>query len=183
MNGKLMGLIPIDRNHTIVQLKVDTAIQDLEKFYEKALTVLLKVTKKHRSLDANGMYWKLLTELANKLQMSRNELHNRMLDRYGQLEFNGDSPIQVLLPDTDKADREALEKETYHLKLTSEIDGGRRVYLLLRGSHTYNTEEFSYLLNGLIDECRQQGIETQTDDEIAHIMSLYGENNEKHHAK
>ena len=35
--------------------------------------------------------------------------------------------------------------------------------------------EFSRLINNLVDDCKEQGIETLPPDEIAHLVSLMGE--------
>lgn len=51
-----------------------------------------------------------------------------------------------------------------------------RTYLMLRGSHTYDTKEMSVLINGLVEECKEQGIETLTPDELRRMM----EDAEKH---
>ena len=39
-------------------------------------------------------------------------------------------------------------------------------YLILKGSSEMNTKEFWHLLNGVVSECREQGIPTLEDDEI-----------------
>jgi hypothetical protein len=72
-----------------------------------------------------------------------------------------------MLPDTDETERKALEAETYHIKPTSQTRDGKdgvtyRAYMLMRGSSTYNTEEFSRLLDGLLDACRSAGVHVLT---------------------
>jgi hypothetical protein len=75
------------------------------------------------------------------------------------------------IPDTDEAEDQVLESMTYHLKPTSGTitgnDGIRyRWYLNLQGSSTFNVEQFGRLLDLIIEECRQQGIETLPEDEL-----------------
>lgn len=155
--------------------------QSIEYCREKPLMMSIRQYKKKRSLDANSYYWVLIGELAKKLKFSSTEMHNRMLMEYGQLEMVGDQIVKVSLPDTLEAERKAYTAETYHLKPTSESDGTTRVWYMLRGSHEYNTEEFSNLLTGVIEECRWQGIPTQTPDQIRAMMAAYKEAYEKHH--
>ena len=87
--------------------------------------------------------------------------------------------VPLRIPDTDEAYRKALEAEEYHIRPTSqtievEWNGKRdRVYFLLRGSHDYDTKEFSELLNGLISECKEQGIPTIAPDEFKRLMDAY----------
>lgn len=53
----------------------------------------IKQHREKRSLDANGYYWKLVTEMADNLRMAKPEVHNIMLRRYGQAEgVDGHAP-------------------------------------------------------------------------------------------
>lgn len=143
---------------------------------EPGKTYICKVKRYRpkRSLDANALYWSLLHKLAAALKTSAPELHNIMLRRYGQLERYGDRLVYVVLPDTDEAAKQADTAETYHVKPTSEVRQGKdgkiyRTYMLLRGSSTYDTAEMSRLIDGLISECQEVGIDTASERE----RSLY----------
>lgn len=127
--------------------------------------------KKKRSLDANGYYWKLVSEIADKLRVSKNEVHNILLRRYGQAEGIDGRLVTVYIPDTEKAAKQALMAEDYHIKPTSYVQAGSkgqtlRAYILLRGSRTYNTKEMSVLIEGTIQEAEQMGIQTLTPKEL-----------------
>ncbi len=149
----------------------------LDQMKDKLLTIVAKIYRKKRSLDANGMYWKLLGELAEATHVSKPSMHNMLLRRYGQLEMIDGQCLPLRIPDTDEAERKALEATEYHIRPTSqtiEWDGKRdRVYFLLRGSHDYDTKEFSELLTGLIDECKQCGIPTMSPREFNRLMEAY----------
>lgn len=130
--------------------------------------------KEKRSLSQNAYYWQLLGQLAGRLRMSKTELHNRILRDYGQLARMDGALVPVLIPDTDKAERLTLAAETYHIKPTSGTMTGKngkryRQYVMLRGSHEYNTEEMSQLLDGMIQEAQAQGIQTLTPDQLARM--------------
>ena len=131
---------------------------------DKVYAVEIKEKKKKRSLDQNALYWAVLTQVAKTLNISNPRCHNIMLRRYGQPERYGDQAVYVVLPDTEEAAVKAAEAETYHLKPTSQVKAGKdginyRTYLLLRGSSTYDSSEMSRLVEGLLDEARQMGIE------------------------
>ena len=135
----------------------------------KRYKVEIREYRKKRSLDQNAMYWALLTKVAQKVGRSNAYLHNEMLRKYGQLERFGEKSALIVLPDTDEAREKVDEAETYHLKPTSEVKTGRdgkayRTYLLLRGSSTYDTAEFKRLLDGLVDEAKQVGVELVWED-------------------
>ena len=145
--------------------------------YKDGARVALRVTKynEKRSLDANAYYWQLLTKLAGLQKISNNYCHNVMLRRYGVLEEIDGKPVYLVIPDTDEAEKKADESETYHIKPTSNVREGNdgimyRTYMLLKGSHEYSTAEFSRLVSGLVDECKQCGIETIPPDELARMF-------------
>ena len=145
--------------------------------YKDGVRVAIKVTKHNekRSLDANAYYWQLIGKLADALKISNNYCHNVMLRRYGVLEEFDGKPVYWVLPDTDEAEKKADESETYHIKPTSNVrlgyDGQMyRTYMLLKGSSQYDTAEMSRLISGLVDECKQCGIETMTPAELERLM-------------
>lgn len=153
----------------------------LQTFSGKEMDVKLKQHREKRSLDANAYYWCLLTKLARIHGWSNAEAHNRMLRDYGQYERVEGQLIAVPLPDTDQTEREILNKMEYHLALSPKITimkgQTKRIYLLLRGSSTYNTEEMARLISGLIDECRWSGIpdsEIMTPFEKQKLYEQYG---------
>lgn len=127
--------------------------------------------KKKRSLDANAYYHVLITRLSKAVGATVNELHNTMLRRYGQPEIIGGKMVYLTVPDTEEAEKKALEASEYHIKPTSQVRIGKdgisyRTYSLLRGSHTYSVDEMNALLEGLKSECTALGIETMTPDDI-----------------
>ena len=133
----------------------------------KTYTVEIKEYRKKRSLNQNALYWQILTQFAEALNMSNARAHNLMLRRYGQLERYGDKLVYIVLPDTEDAEKKADEAESYHLKPTSQVKEGKdgisyRTYLLIRGSSTYDTKEMTRLLDGLLDECKQAELEVLT---------------------
>ena len=152
--------------------------RQLEGIREQRLSIVARRFRRKRSLDANAYYWQLLSRLAESAGISKNRAHNLMLRRYGQTETVDGRMIYVVVPDDDSGEEKALEAETYHIKPTSEVKQARdgaalRTYIMLRGSSTYDTREMSELINGLVSECREMGIETMTPDQLAEMMALH----------
>lgn len=150
---------------TAIQIIQWLATQKQETVWE------IKKHRKKRSLDANAYYWKIVTEIAEALKTSKNEVHNVMLRRYGQAEGVDGRLVTVYIPDTEKAEKQALMAEDYHIKPTSYVQVGSkgqtfRAYVLLRGSRTYNTKEMATLIEGTIQEAEQLGIQTMTPEEL-----------------
>ena len=102
-------------------------------------------------------------------------MKNTLLQRYGQLAIENDSIVPLVIRD----DIDMMEREEIHLRPTDKVrcmDDGKlyRVYLLLRGSHTYNTEEMSRLIDGAVQECKEQGIETLTPAQLEEMKQKWG---------
>lgn len=182
MTGKIKQIMQdFETKGILVTLSLEGAsVQELQtlKGLEK-LSVTLKKWRKKRSLDANAYYWVLLTQLAQKSSVTNNYLHNIMLRQYGQIEIIGDKAVYVIIPDSEEAMKRIDEEETYHLKPTSQVKTGKdgieyRTYMLLRGSSSYGTDEMSRLIEGLVQECKEQEIETLSKQEIERMMQDYG---------
>ena len=151
--------------------------KELESMKDKTLRLTVKQWREKRTLDANNYYWKLLSDLARVLSKERltssSYLHNMLLRQLGMLKLIDGKPIMALFPDTQKTELMLLDDEIRHYKPTSqttEVAGeAYRVYMELKASHEMDTKEFSDLLNALISECNEQGIETLTPDELSHL--------------
>lgn len=163
--------------------------EDFSQAYEEfknceKLSIEIKKHKAKRSLDANAYYWVLLTKLAKVMRTSNNELHNEMISQYGFPEIIGGQLVRAPLPDTEEAEKRIKSADAYHLKATTQVISGKdgvnyRTYIMMRGSHTYNTEEMARLIEGLISECKYVGIpdsEIMTPDEKEQLKQKWGVN-------
>ena len=133
--------------------------------------------RKKRTLSQNSYYWQLLGQVADVLRMSKTEVHNLMLAEYGQV----DTDLRYVIM-RDDIDWKGLD--TMHLKPTASVktmDNGvlYRVYLVIRGSSTYNTREMSVLVDGIIQEAKQQGIETMTPADLAELRRIEQEREDR----
>ena len=54
-----------------------------------------------------------------------------------------------------------------------------RTYIMLKGSSAYDTQEMSVLIEGLVSECKELGIETLPPDEIKRMLMTYEANRRK----
>ena len=107
-----------------------------------------------------------------------------MLRKYGQPEMFDGAGGYIRIPDTEKAEEEALEASTFHIRPTSQVVAGvdginYRTYVMIKGSSTYDTREMSELIEGLVSECKELGIETLPPDEIERMLQSYDTNRRK----
>lgn len=116
----------------------------------------IKEYKEKRNLDQNAKYYKLLNELALTLKIGTEELHFEMLRNYSVR-------YQILIP----KDIELRGIKYYELKKTIKKDNKLfNIYEVYVPSHELKTDEFAMLLNGLIEECREQNLEVRSPSEI-----------------
>lgn len=173
-------IVSISRSYperkTLVTVELDNITpESVEGLVGKVLTVVLKIFRKKRTLTQNGYYWKLIGKVSDKIGLSGARLHNEMLcmHPHPEIDYNTMSCWEVWLEDNIENHTKTLEASTYHLYPTSEVDSsGKRKYVLLRGSSTFNTEEMSALLDSLIERAREAGVETMTPDEVAHMRAM-----------
>ena len=120
----------------------------------------VKPWKSKRSLDQNAYYWALLGRLGQRLGYPSDALHRHMLREYGVYDVftvRADVPLSDYFRYWDEVGQ-------------GEMDGVRYRHIrAFKGSSEMDTAEFSRLLNGAIEECRQQGIETMTPQEAARL--------------
>ena len=136
---------------------------------------------KKRSLSANAYLWVLITKIAEKVHSSNTEVYNQMIARYGYPEYMDGKIVYFILP--DKIDVNRLEG--VHLKTTNKtqvLDNGdlNRVYIVMRGSSTYNTIEMTRLLDGVISEAKECDISVITVTEKDKMLERWAKEYEKH---
>jgi len=182
LTGKINSVAFTGNGKPLVTFEMEQgqpALKMAQEYNESKIALKVSKYREKRSLDANAYYWSLLGKLATVLKISNNYCHNIMLRRYGVFEEFDGKPVYIVIPDTDEAEKKASESETYHIKPTSNVREGNdgnmyRTYILLRGSHSYDAAEMSRLISGIRDECQQIGIQVETPDEIAQLLSLTG---------
>lgn len=127
---------------------------DDDKEYE------LKEYKEKRSLDANAYYWKMISEMAGILRTSKEELHLKMLKEYGET-------YSMLIP----ADKKIKGLVKYY-EVESVIKRGDKKFVSYKAylpSSEMDTKQMSILIDGVVSEAKELGIETLTPSQIEEI--------------
>lgn len=124
-----------------------------------------KLRKRKRTLTQNAYYWELLGKLAAKLGMGNDEVHGLMLRSYGCYDVF-----------TVREDVPLASYFRYFDVVGEHVMDGRR-YLTVRafkGSSEMDSGEFSRLIDGMRQECEQQGIQVMTPSEMASLKFVEG---------
>ena len=146
-----------------ITFEVDS-IDDAEELFNKDLDITIKKHRKKRSLNANAYCWLCLQKLAVKLQTDKWSLYLKYIKEVGEF-------VPVTVKET------ALEMLKSQWREVEEVyrHDGYVDCLCYFGSSTYNTAEMSRLINSIVEDCKAQGIETMTPDDINHLISLWGQ--------
>lgn len=110
--------------------------------------------RRKRTHTQNSYYWALLAQLAGALGLSNDELHFQLLKRYSTPQ-----PFATF----DNVDVSKFMR--YYEKRNQ--DGNVIYYLFYTPSSEMDTKEFKRLLDGLISERQEVGINTLSAEQVA----------------
>ncbi len=133
----------------------------------KEVTVEVKIKRNKRSLDANAFLWQVLADMAEKLHTSKEELYRIMLERYGVFTHYVVKPSAV--------DRVKSTFEVVRVIGDVTVNGQTGIQLqVYYGSSTYNAKEFSVLLDGVLSEAAEMGLEYISESDKALLLDNWG---------
>ena len=137
-----------------------------DKLKDSPVEITVKKYTDPRTQKANRYLWTLLNEIGNALRESKEEIYFDMLRAYGQ--GGAVSVEERFAPDFERTYK-------YHEYLGSSDLNGKtfKHYRFWVGSSEYNREEFSILLDGVIREAKQLGIETKPREEIESLLKEF----------
>lgn len=137
----------------------------------KAYDVEIKEHREKRSLDSNAYAWLLIDRLAEKLRIPKTEIYRRYIREIG----GNNETVCVTAEAADKL-RSGWEHNGLGWQtdtMSSKLPGCVRV-VLYYGSSTYDTAQMSRLIDLIVQDCREQGIETLSPEKLAGMMEEWG---------
>ena len=151
-----------------VEENAETLFQIFEelKATDKLTVKITKRTNK-RSLDANAYCWVLISRLAEKLNIPKTDIYRSAIKEIG-----GNSDIVCVQDKAVQSLRDGWERNGIGWQtdtMPSKIDGCTNVTLYY-GSSTYDAAQMSRLINMIVDECKAQGIETKSQEEVDSLL-------------
>ena len=167
MKGKIIDYLFVRNGKGRITVDVEEDFRKKwEDLHDRDVDIIIKRYSEPRTLKANAYLWTLITEIGNRLRIDKEDVYVDMLKHYGQ---GGSVSVQE-----DYALRfERTNKYTEFLGM-SELNGKNWWhYRFWVGSHEYNREEFSILLDGVIQEAKQLGIEIRPKEEIDSMLDAW----------
>ncbi len=132
---------------------------------EKPLVVKIEPVKKRRSLDSNAYCWVLIGQIADILRASKEEVYFNMLKNYGQ------STVVSVLSEINVAGFFKYYEEFGRGEVNGKDFTHYKVY---KGSSEFDTREMAVLIDGVISEAQELGIDCRTPEEIDKMKALWG---------
>ena len=143
----------------------------VRKVNEKPHTVDIEPLKKKRSLDANAYFWVLCDKLANALRSTSEEVYRELVQDYGVREV-----VPIKTEEVDGKGRMWASRGKgwiWEIHSIAKTDGYTNV-IRYWGSSSYDSSQMARLIDGIISECKEQGIETMSDEEQARLIAEWG---------
>lgn len=137
--------------------------QTYDKLKGKDVEVTIEEYSENRTLKANAYLWTLIGKIGNLLRESKEDIYLDMLKAYGQ---GGVASVQ------EKDEERFIRSYKYHEYLGESMNKGKlfKHYHFWVGSSGYSKEEFAILLDGVIQEAKNLGIETRPQEEIDSML-------------
>lgn len=157
--------------HEIMSKISDLGVIDKEAEYD------IKIEKKRRkrSLDANAYAWVFIGKLAEALKESTTTVYRRIIADMSAFEIVPirDDAVEKWITVWQEKGIGWLCEDMGACKNTQ----GYRNLKCHYGSSTFDSKEMSHFIDLIIQECKDQGIETLPPSELARIKELWGDKN------
>ena len=142
-----------------ISLLLDTKELDIVEQLknENKLNIELKKYRKRRSLNSNNYAWELITQIANIVGNSKEEVYLEMLKRYGQsqmISVLAEIDVSKILRYYEEAGQSILNGKTF------------KHYKVYTGSSEMDTKQMAILIDGIVSEAKELGIETMPPNEL-----------------
>lgn len=132
--------------------------QKLNDLKGEEVDIDAKKHRERRSLNANAMLWSCIGTLAKTLDSDKDSVYYEMLKKYGKFTY-------VCIPPGAKESLKAQWKECEYIGDITIKGKPASQFLCYFGSSTYNSQEFAKLLDGVISEMHEMGLETPSEKE------------------
>ena len=171
MIGKLGDITRRMNGEYVVTFTVATdPRKELDGLQDVDLDVTAKKHRQKRSLDANAYAWVLIGKIAELMHIDRSEVYRDAIRAIGgnhEIVCVQDKAVESLCNGW-KSLGLGWQAET----MPSKIKDCTTVFLYY-GSSTYDTKQMSLLIDHLVQDARELGIETMTPRELEVLLEQY----------
>lgn len=169
MKGQLKDLFYGNDGEQIITLSTrEDFSEQFDELKEDAVTFEIKKFRKRRSLDANAYAWVLIDKIASKLGLSKAEIYREAIKNIG-----GVSDVVCVKEEAAGKLIAGWTKQGLGWQaeaMPSKIAGCVNV-ILFYGSSMYDSKQMANLIDLLITDAKELGIETDTPEQIERYKS------------
>lgn len=142
-----------------------------DELHEADVDVTVKKHRENRSLDANAMCWKICTDIANAIGSTKEEVYRKAIKEVGVY-----TPLPIKMNAVSKFRRNWESRGNgWVLEVIDDSKlNGYKLCFAYFGSSTYNTAEMSRLIDNLIDEAKNVGVEALSERERSLLLEDWG---------
>ena len=175
ITGKMVGAsIDFKTNKPTITFEIneraefESMVDDLKD--KEKLSIEVKPYREKRSLNANAYFFVLADRLAEKMKITKEEVYRNAIREIGGVSETVCVKDEAVNRLCDGWHHNGLgwQTETF----PSKIKGCTNV-VLYYGSSTYDKDQMSRLIDCIVQDCQQVGIDTRTPDEIANLISMW----------
>ena len=156
---------------TIETKDKNTLLTGFDELHEHDVVVEVKRYSPRRSLDANAFYWLLCGKLAEKTGVGTAEIYRNHVRNIGgnyEVYCGKTEAVEKLIKAWEKNGLGWIAETT-----PSKLEGCTNA-ILYYGSSTYDSRQMSRLIDQMVQDCKEQGIQTETPAEIARMCEAWG---------
>lgn len=166
MNGFLKDITYARSGEYILSIYTRESVKSLwENFGERPITFSIAKKSNPRSNRVSGFAWALIEQLAAKLKTDKESVYEEMIRRYGVGESYIDeagNECKVLFSLRDGVPPRLVARHYAEIG-TGYIEGKKFIhYRALKGTSEYTSAEMAVFLDGIISECEELGIKTDS---------------------
>lgn len=132
------------------------------------LNIELKKYRKKRSLDANAYAWVLMQKLAEAVGSDRESIYLQMLQKYSR-EFTFVICKEKAVDKLKDLYRTCVDLGKVKVNGTE----GHQIQVFF-GSSTFDSKAMSVLIDGIISECKEVGIDVLPPEKIERMVNEWG---------
>lgn len=168
MKAEILNFTYLNAHSGVLTVKLESDFRDqFDRLNGKPVDVEVKEYREKRSLSSNAYLWTLLDKIAGAIGSDKESIYLDFVRQYG------------LFKDFTLTEDEAKTFSVAWSKLgtgwpTEQVDyapdGDHVVIRAYYGSSTYNTKQMARLLDAVIEECKELGIETRPIEEIESML-------------
>lgn len=149
----------------------DGNVEDIQNYLNKIVLINIDDESKPKTIKANAYFWQLITKLAQSVGTTKDLMYLEILSRYTapveHIEIKRCEAKQIL---------RVLGLSYAVVKQVGEYRKGHFYYCeyeVYKGVSTFSSKEFARLIDSVIQECKEAGIETLPPGEIERLKSSW----------